>query len=71
MRVVRPDDLIVIKLLAGRIIDRADAAMILRENRVEIDFTRLHQEVTRQGVAAEYREIWREAYPDEAVPDLG
>ena len=70
VRVVRPDDLIVIKLLAGRIIDRADAAMILRENRVEIDFTRLHQEVTRQGVAAEYREIWREAFPDEAVPDL-
>ena len=30
----------------------------------------LHEEVTRQGVAAEYREIWREAYPDEAVPDL-
>jgi hypothetical protein len=71
VRVVRPDDLIVIKLLAGRIIDRADAAMILRENRADIDFTHLHREVIRQGVAAEYREIWREAFPDEAVPDLG
>ncbi len=71
VRVVRPDDLIVIKLLAGRIIDRADAAMILRENRDEIDFTRLHHEVTCQGVAAEYQEIWREAFPDEVVPELG
>ena len=71
VRVVRPDDLIVIKLLAGRIIDRADAAMILRENRDEIDFTRLHHEVIRQRVVAEYREIWREAFPNEVVPDLG
>lgn len=71
VRVVRPDDLVVIKLLAGRIIDRADAAMILRENRGEIDFTRLHHEVTRQGVAADYQEIWREAFPNEAAPDLG
>ena len=71
VRVVRPEDLIVIKLLAGRIIDRADAAMILRENRDEIDFTRLHHEVTCQGVAAEYQEIWREAFPDELVPKLG
>jgi hypothetical protein len=71
VRVVRPDDLVVIKLLAGRIIDRADAAMVLRENRDEIDFSRLHSEITRQGVGAEYREIWREAFPNEPMPDLG
>ena len=40
--VVRPDDLIVIKLLAGQMIDRADAAMVLRENRDDIDFDHLH-----------------------------
>jgi hypothetical protein len=68
VRVVRPDDLIVIKLLAGSIIDRADAAMILRENRDDIDFDHLQREVNRQGVDAEYREIWREAFPDEAPP---
>ena len=71
VRVVRPDDLVVIKLLAGRIIDRADAAMILRENRNDIDFMRLHHEVNRQGIAADYREIWQEAFPDEALPNLG
>lgn len=70
VRVVRPDDLIVIKLLAGRIIDRADAAMILRENRGDIDFVHLHREVMRQGVSAEYREIWRDAFPQEPLPDL-
>jgi hypothetical protein len=71
VRVVRPDDLIVIKLLAGRVIDRADAAMVLRENRHEIDFSRLHHAVARQGLAAGYHEIWQEAFPCEPVPDLG
>ena len=70
VRVVRPDDLVVIKLQAGRIIDRADAAMVLRENRDEIDFKRLHGEIGHQGLAAEYREIWREAFPTEPTLDI-
>lgn len=69
--VVRPDDLVVIKLQAGRIIDRADAAMVLRENRDEIDFQRLHREITRHGLVADYREIWRDAFPAEPVPEIG
>lgn len=71
VRVVRPDDLVVIKLQAGRIIDRADAAMVLRENRDEIDFARLHREITRHGLVADYREIWRDAFPAEPVPEIG
>ncbi|MFM8985917.1 MAG: nucleotidyl transferase AbiEii/AbiGii toxin family protein [Planctomycetia bacterium] len=63
IRVVRADDLVVLKLLAGRIIDRADAAMLLRENRAEIDFSRLQDEVVRQGVTREYREAWQAAFP--------
>ncbi len=70
IRVVRADDLVVIKLLAGRIIDRADAAMLLQENRAEIDFTRLHDEVVRQGVVAEYREAWQDAFPSAPAPDV-
>jgi hypothetical protein len=70
VRVVRPDDLIVIKLRAGRVIDRADAAMVLRENRHEIEFARLHRAVARQGLTADYHQIWQEAFPDEPVPDL-
>lgn len=71
VRVVRPDDLIVIKLQAGRIIDRADAAMVLRENRDEIDFQRLQREILLHGLVAEYREIWRDAFPAEPVPEIG
>lgn len=69
--VVRPDDLVVIKLQAGRIIDRADAAMVLRENRGEIDFQRLHREIVHHGLVADYQEIWREAFPAESMPDIG
>jgi len=69
--VVRPDDLIVIKLLAGRIIDRADAAMVLRENRDDIDFDRLRETIEAEGLTAEYRAIWADAYPGEPGPDGG
>lgn len=68
VRVVRPDDLVVIKLLAGRVIDRADAAMLLRENRDEIDFGRLHREIVRHDLAPAYREIWADAFPGEPLP---
>lgn len=68
VRVVRPDDLVVIKLLAGRLIDRADAAMLLRENREAIDFVRLHREVAGQGISATYREAWSDAFPSEPLP---
>jgi hypothetical protein len=66
--VVRPDDLIVIKLLAGRIIDRADAAMVLRENRNDIDFDHLHRVIVAEGLEDDYRSIWTDAYPDEPAP---
>jgi hypothetical protein len=58
----------VIKLLAGRLIDRADAAMLLRENREAIDFVRLHREVAGQGVSDEYRQAWSDAFPSEPLP---
>jgi len=66
--VVRPDDLIVIKLLAGRIIDRADAAMVLRENRNDIAFDHLHRVIVAEGLEDDYRSIWTDAYPDEPAP---
>ena len=66
--VVRPDDLVVIKLLAGRIIDRADAAIILRENRSDIDFERLQRVIVAQGLMDDYGAIWADAYPGEPGP---
>jgi|GEM_PF-462477 len=70
IRVVRPDDLILLKLAAGSIIDRADAAMILRENRDEIDFPRLHREIAGLRLTADYLTIWRDAFPNEPTPAI-
>jgi uncharacterized protein with PhoU and TrkA domain len=71
VRVVQPDDLIVIKLLAGRIIDLADAAMVLRENRDAIDVSRLERSVAELGLTVDYERILREAFPGEAEPPVG
>ncbi len=65
VQVLRPEDLILFKLLAGRVIDRADAAMLLRENRPEIDMPYIEDWVHRLRLANELAEIWREAFPDE------
>jgi hypothetical protein len=67
--VLNADDLILFKLLAGRAIDRADAAMLLRENREEIDFDYIAKWVTKLGLAADINEIWCNAFPDEALPE--
>ena len=63
--VLRPEDLILLKLHAGRIIDRFDAAMLLRENRDTIDLAYLTNWIKRLALENEFAEIWREAFPDE------
>lgn len=68
--VLRPEDLILLKLYAGRVIDRADSAMLLRENRDEIDFVYLTDWIKRQQLETEYAEIWAEAFPGEAQNEL-
>lgn len=62
------DDLILLKLLAGRVIDRADAAMLLRENRDTLDFEHLRFWVARLDLTMEFTEIWGEAFPGEDRP---
>jgi hypothetical protein len=66
--VIRCDDLVLFKLLAGRMIDRADAAMLMRENRDAIDFDYLKIWTTRLNLTSELAEIWREAFPAEEPP---
>jgi hypothetical protein len=66
--VLNCDDLLLFKLLAGRMIDRADAAMLLRENREAIDFDYLLKWLVHLGLNIEFAEIWREAFPGEAPP---
>jgi hypothetical protein len=66
--VLNCDDLILFKLLAGRMIDRADAAMLLRENRDAINMDYLLGWVHRLQLNRELADIWREAFPGENPP---
>lgn len=63
------EDLILHKLLAGRIIDRADSATLLRLNRTSIDWDYLRDWVERLLLREEFREVWTEAFPDDAPPE--
>lgn len=65
--VLSREDMVLHKLLAGRIIDQADAAMLLRENRPMIDFAYLRSWVATLSLEREFAGVWREAFPDEPV----
>lgn len=66
--VLNCDDLILFKLIAGRFIDRADAAMLLRDNRDAIDFNYLKRWIAELEIQEVYGEVWRDAFPDESEP---
>lgn len=66
--VLNCDDLILFKLVAGRMIDRADVAILLRENRGEIDFDYLNGWLERLDLEHAFAEVWREAFPGEEPP---
>ncbi|MGQ0633055.1 MAG: hypothetical protein ACT4QC_00440 [Planctomycetaceae bacterium] len=63
------EDLVLHKLLAGRIIDRSDAAALIRANRASLQIEYLQQWVRRLRLEREFREVWNEACPDE--PPVG
>jgi len=67
--VLKSDDLILFKLVAARAIDRADAAMLLRENRDAIDFEYLIQWIMKLNLRPEFTQIWEEAFPGENCPN--
>jgi hypothetical protein len=62
------EDLILHKLLAGRVIDRADCAYLVRFNKPDLDFAYLKKWVPKLGLELLWREIWDEACPGEASP---
>jgi hypothetical protein len=65
------EDLILHKLLAGRLVDRADAAMLLRVNWAGLDLEYLLGWTTTLSLEAELSEVWKEAFPGEAMPETG
>jgi hypothetical protein len=68
VRVLTCEDLILFKLLAGRIIDRADAGYLLRENRSSLNLSHLGHWIEKLSVQAEFREIWQQTFPGEQPP---
>lgn len=67
--VVSCEDMLILKLLAGRIIDRADAATLLRKNRQRLDEEYLLKWIRAHGLQSQLAEIWNEAFPGEQPPD--
>lgn len=60
------EDLLIHKLMAGRIIDRADAAAVLRANRDLLDIGYLRKWADDLQLTEELLEIWREAFGEQA-----
>jgi Nucleotidyl transferase AbiEii toxin, Type IV TA system len=63
------EDLIVHKLLAGRIVDRADVAALLRANRAILDQTYLNGWLAQLKLLADFETIWQETFPSETLRD--
>jgi hypothetical protein len=62
------EDVILHKLIAGRIIDRADVVALLRANRAQLNFVYLREWVDRLGLSGEWAAIWDDAFPAEPLP---
>ena len=59
------EDILIMKMDAGRLIDKADAAALLRLNRADLDLPYLLKWVKQLNLAAEWAEIWSNAFPGE------
>lgn len=69
IHVVACEDLILLKLLTGRVIDKADAASILRINRASVDCKYLRNWAEGLFLVKDLTEIWEEAFPGEPLPE--
>jgi hypothetical protein len=62
------EDMILHKVLAGRIVDRADAAKLLRVNQTSLDLDYLRHWSQKLSLSKELLEIWQEAFPGQSPP---
>ncbi len=68
--VVSCEDLILLKLCAGRLIDRADAVDLLRANRASLGIDYLLRWCGQLDLLDEFVAIWAEALPAEQFPTV-
>jgi hypothetical protein len=64
------EDLILFKLLAGRILDRLDCASLLRANERTLDIGYLKESAVRLKLNDALREMWHEAYGPQSPPPV-
>jgi hypothetical protein len=62
------EDLIMHKLLAGRLLDKADAVALVRANREALNFTYLREWIGKLALGSEWAEVWNNAFPGEPPP---
>lgn len=63
------EDLLLHKLLAGRVIDRVDAAALIRANRATLDRPYLNQWAHQLKLMADMDAVWEAAFPGELRRD--
>jgi len=66
--ILKCEDLVLFKLSAGRLIDRSDAAYLLRNNREALDIGYLAAWAQRLSISDQLREVWCEAFGPETPP---
>jgi hypothetical protein len=66
--VVSCEDLIILKLIAWRILDRVDISELLKANRATIDFGYLGEWTRKLSLRKPLREAWQDAFPGEPLP---
>jgi len=64
------EDLVLHKLLAGRLIDRVDASELLRINAASLDTRYLADWTERLQLRDEFTDAWTSALPDKRVPGM-
>lgn len=66
--VVSCEDLIILKLIADRIIDRLDAGELLKANHDSLDFTHLSMWIRRLHLQKQFDQAWVSVFPSEKPP---
>jgi len=66
--VVSCEDLIILKLIAGRILDRVDAGELLKANRDALNFGYLTGWVRQLNLEKAFAEAWNDVYPGSEPP---
>jgi Nucleotidyl transferase AbiEii toxin, Type IV TA system len=62
------EDLILHKLMAGRVIDRVDVAFLIRANQSSLDIQYLLSWSNSLNLRSELQEIWPEGFPGDTLP---